>query len=777
MTASTHICKMQLNHHPPAAKRSTELLANISLGLLVVFIVARLMVSGLSQEASIPSVNKVIELFAALSLLFWILSGPSASRMLIVRTGLRIPILAFALLTVLSIAQASYVFAAASTAFTWIVHICVFFLVVNLCADEKRYRIVLTTVIATAVAVSIFALYQYFYELDFTRRYYQMYPSEFVVQASVYHDLMSRLYRDEAFGTFLLSNMLGGYLVMVIPLLLFLVYGSLRRCRLNTPAGFVVLLGGAACALSLYLSGSKGAWLAILTAAALFGTACWVYRQPPQKRRKAALKVVIVLAVAAVLVIAIMLAAGFDSLPDSAQVRLGYWDASIKMIARNPFGVGLSNFEENYPIYQAPWATEVRKPHNSYLAIWSELGIAGLTVFLLILILAARRYIASLRIKPVPPDSKELAGGTGRQDNRSKCNRENVQYPEREGSLGLPGSGNSRLELAMLLAGLAGFILIALLRKFGNISLDPRAIGLVSLSWVALAAALLLTRSRLSGSGQPSLASAGIAVGLLAFCCHAFIDFDFHSHGINATFWVLLGLLLTRSRLREPKRKPEPLSKLGISAGALLIIIILLFGALYIPHALEADNVRKTATILAEDAARAHMDPVLAEGAAKHFEEAQKLSHWHAQSYQGAAELYENIFARTGKRHFANMALKNYTAVIKRRSKSHFAYSRRGLLKMATGGSTAQGARKAVADIEKAVQLHPVKAHYRYMLGCFLLKLASLSDTSEAAKLKARARQEFLEALRLHSVACYRRGKLPGAQLKDIKQHLNISPK
>ncbi len=45
------------------------------------------------------------------------------------------------------------------------------------------------------------------------------------------------------------------------------------------------------------------------------------------------------------------------------------------------------------------------------------------------------------------------AGSTRRRDNRSKCNRENVQYPQREGHLANPGSGADYLLVPLRSAG------------------------------------------------------------------------------------------------------------------------------------------------------------------------------------------------------------------------------------------------------------------------------------------------------------------------------------
>lgn len=59
--------------------------------------------------------------------------------------------------------------------------------------------------------------------------------------------------------------------------------------------------------------------------------------------------------------------------------------AGIKMMADNPFlGVGVGNYERNYLRYTNDPRLYARTPHNSYLAIGSEMGIFSLLAFLFI---------------------------------------------------------------------------------------------------------------------------------------------------------------------------------------------------------------------------------------------------------------------------------------------------------------------------------------------------------------------------------------------------------
>jgi len=81
----------------------------------------------------------------------------------------------------------------------------------------------------------------------------------------------------------------------------------------------------------------------------------------------------------------------------SLQIRLNIWQGAWQMIATHPFfGVGLRGYQQLVNQYQQPFvlpgvagivSDELHPyPHNLFLALWAELGILGLLVFLLIVI-------------------------------------------------------------------------------------------------------------------------------------------------------------------------------------------------------------------------------------------------------------------------------------------------------------------------------------------------------------------------------------------------------
>lgn len=73
---------------------------------------------------------------------------------------------------------------------------------------------------------------------------------------------------------------------------------------------------------------------------------------------------------------------------DTLQIRFFIWMGTVNLLKDNPiFGAGLNGFKTVYSNqYRLPeYQEQFQYPHNILLTIWSELGIYGLFIFLLIL--------------------------------------------------------------------------------------------------------------------------------------------------------------------------------------------------------------------------------------------------------------------------------------------------------------------------------------------------------------------------------------------------------
>ena len=63
--------------------------------------------------------------------------------------------------------------------------------------------------------------------------------------------------------------------------------------------------------------------------------------------------------------------------------RIDFWKASILMFMDHPFGVGIKNFEKMVPYYDP--RNPGKDAHNTYVLCYSEIGILGIALFLIII--------------------------------------------------------------------------------------------------------------------------------------------------------------------------------------------------------------------------------------------------------------------------------------------------------------------------------------------------------------------------------------------------------
>ncbi len=169
------------------------------------------------------------------------------------------------------------------------------------------------------------------------------------------------------YGTFPHPNVLGGYLAILLPWLVF----SIKRIKGKFAISYMLLTISCSAA-ALYLSFSRSAWFAgILGLLAVFGL---IFR-----KRKS-------------------LPSLFYSLLPSAyslsflrRAELNW--IALEMIKNNPLlGVGLNNFTIAMDKYGkiSGWVRFLQPVHNVYLLIASEIGLLGLVLFLCLLFSAFR---------------------------------------------------------------------------------------------------------------------------------------------------------------------------------------------------------------------------------------------------------------------------------------------------------------------------------------------------------------------------------------------------
>lgn len=200
-------------------------------------------------------------------------------------------------------------------------------------------------------------------------------------------------------GAGLNANQLGSYLVVAM-----IFAGALAANRQWTTLARSVALGaGALAAVGVILTGSRGALIGLGVALLLAPFAVGA------RRRTGTVVVVVVTILGVGWYSAIAPASTVDRVtnPDGGSGREDLWRIGWRMVEDKPVhGVGAGNFPEASIHYLLrPGATDndafivddKKVAHNIYLTVWSELGLVGLLLFLLIIGICVRSALRAAR--------------------------------------------------------------------------------------------------------------------------------------------------------------------------------------------------------------------------------------------------------------------------------------------------------------------------------------------------------------------------------------------
>lgn len=444
------------------------------------------------------------------------------------------------------------------------------FLVLQLADREPERRFFVSCLLASAVALAAYALWHYALYMPALRTWLAAEPDFFqsAVGAAgpIAKDLAARVAADRAYGSFITSNQLSDFVVLCFfPLaavagVLWRRQASGRRAR---PARAAVCMAAALLlAIALYLSRSKGGWIAFGFGLALVGLAAgrrFVLRHPAQSLLATAVLV---------LVVVLVLARWRGALPSpqefarSLGVRLGYWQTSAEMALKRPaFGVGPGNWPEWYAMLKKPEFEETKSAHSLYFQLWAETGTAGLLLF-------AALWVAV------------LAQALGRVPA--------AQAPEPQRA---SRAAERRLIAASL--GMAAAALVFDYAMLGTFS-PPEHVP----AWLAAAPFLpyvlvyvVWTVVFLVIFGAPladgsSLPAWGLAAGLAVFLLHSAGEFTLEVPAIGGTAAVLAALLLTVNPTEERRVALKP--RACALAFAACAAVVAFWSIVVTGHALDA---------------------------------------------------------------------------------------------------------------------------------------------------------------------------------------------
>ncbi len=609
-----------------------------------------------------------------------------------------------------------------------------FFLARQFIVTPTEVRAVVAVMIALAVALAGYGLYQCFHEMPATRAIYESDPDAAIRNAGLWFPpgsperqlFADRLYSTEPMATFALTNSLAGYLVPWLVILAGMICASISIRRQL----WKLVLCAMPIAACLLLTKSRSGYVAVGVGVVVAWLASRLKRTTIGWKWPTIVTVVLVAMITAGISFGGLDREVLSQASKSFGYRLQYWQSTGQIIAEHPIlGCGPGNFQDTYPRYKLPEASEeVADPHNFLLEIWATAGTPAAIAFLMVL---------GCFVWTIARDANTIG-------KEPKCG-EVVKDEKRE--LPKPLIINSTSIVShpnYILSGcFTGFLLSF---PMGLLSVAPQGIAALLLGLPIAALALLLLRGWIQEGQMPRwLPAVGVAALLINLLAAGGIGLP----SVAGTLWLLLAVGLPEERPRElPTRM----------AWVMLLLTILLAYACYRTaysrvldcHAQLRLSERKPAQAAEYLEAAAAADPLSAEPrrrladlefdrwrqepneeSFRRFEAANEnvltLSPGSPPAWFNAAERYCEAYSKTGSRHALEVAIHDY---------------------------------------QRAIELYPNNALYR----------AKLADAALAAGNHAIFRSEAEAALNLDAATPHKDRKLPTQTREHLQKVLRDNP-
>jgi hypothetical protein len=432
----------------------------------------------------------------------------------------------------------------------------VFFLARQLIVTPLEKRGVVAIMIALAVVVSAFGMYQVGVTLPAERAAYAENPEETLRQIGQWFPLGSperdrfeaRLASPEPLATFALTNSLAGFLAPWLVVALGVTWNVFENRKLVTKnAATIARYLGLAAALALMLvclilTRSRSAYLALAVGLLVLPLVTHTRRRTLPWKRLAAAGIVLLLLLGALAAFGGGERSLLSEAGKSLDYRFQYWEATLDMISTFPaFGVGPGEFQNYYTIFKLPQASEeIRDPHNFLLEVWAT---GGTLAFMALVALLASFALIVWELKQPDENQPAVAPGQSSDD-----------------------------RWLLLLGGAAGFPLAYLAGlPFGfSLSMEQLVAGPVLGGLIVAVLWPWILRGELS-LRLP-------AVGVLVLAIHWLAAGGVAYPGVAGTFWLLIALTMNQrsaapaplDQVSSPWWRLAPAMALGVSIAALI---------------------------------------------------------------------------------------------------------------------------------------------------------------------------------------------------------------
>ena len=252
-----------------------------------------------------------------------------------------------------------------------------FLLPISICSliinvSSKHANQLIDAFIASAAVISIYAIYQYFFGLEYTLNYLSR-------QSLNYAFAEDFLGRGRVFAPFILPNLLASFLIMSIPVVISKIKQAFDR-KLFLVLNFMLAVQLSALILTRSIAGIFSLIIALGIYFFIVGFS----------------KKTTYLFACLFLMFSVAFFMRNFNLPEhltalfSVKQRMLYWKQTVDTIKQSPFvGVGLGNFS----LYRSRFA------HNSFLQLWAESGVVVLIAFILVVIKRFKAGILKLKNK------------------------------------------------------------------------------------------------------------------------------------------------------------------------------------------------------------------------------------------------------------------------------------------------------------------------------------------------------------------------------------------
>lgn len=249
-----------------------------------------------------------------------------------------------------------------------------YFVVFQTLDTKKKWRATLVSFLLVAGVVALYGVYQNFAGISSTASW---------VDQEMFQQIKVRVY-----STFDNPNVLGEYLVLLIPVMIAAIWKAKTNGQKTIYTGLLLIL--AAC---LIFTWSRGAWLGVFLAIAIFLLI--------MDKRWSLLAVLGLCLIPVFLTsdsaIANRLLSIGNTTDTSTAYRVSIWRASVTMLKDfwlSGIGPGSDAFSMIYPKYALAGANFALHSHNLFLQLCVETGICGIVAFFALIIAFIRQSFA-----------------------------------------------------------------------------------------------------------------------------------------------------------------------------------------------------------------------------------------------------------------------------------------------------------------------------------------------------------------------------------------------